>query len=73
MGENIQMDLKKTGLVCVAWIHLAHDMNWWWALVIVVNEPSGFLKGRVFHYLCTISFSRSLLHVVGWFVSVTNS
>jgi hypothetical protein len=30
------MDLREILLECVAWVHVAHDRDWWWALVNMV-------------------------------------
>jgi hypothetical protein len=34
--DNIKMDLREVKFEDVDLIYLAHDMDWWWALVTVV-------------------------------------
>jgi hypothetical protein len=37
MGEdNVKTDLREIGFGGMDWIHLAWDMNQWWALVNIV-------------------------------------
>jgi hypothetical protein len=36
LKDNIRMDLRKIGLGSVDWIHLAHDMDQWRAVVYTV-------------------------------------
>jgi hypothetical protein len=38
-GLNIKIDLKRIGLECVGWIHLAQDGDQWQAVV-----KMGFMK-----------------------------
>jgi len=45
---DIRMDLREIGWKDVEWIHLAQDMDQWWALMNMVNEPSSFIKGEEF-------------------------
>jgi hypothetical protein len=30
--DNIRMDLRETGWVCVDWIHVVQDRDQWWAV-----------------------------------------
>jgi hypothetical protein len=39
---------KEVGCEGVEWIHLAQDKDPWWALVNMLLEPSGSMKGREF-------------------------
>jgi hypothetical protein len=40
----------ETGWEVVNWIHLAQDRDQWWALVNMVNELLGSIKGGKFLY-----------------------
>jgi hypothetical protein len=40
LEDNIKMDLREMGFEGVDWIHMAHDRDWWWALVnMALNLP----------------------------------
>jgi hypothetical protein len=47
-GGNIKIDLKKIGYEYVDWIQLASERDQWQALVNMVKNPSGSIKGREF-------------------------
>jgi hypothetical protein len=36
--DGIRMDLREIGWGSVEWIHLAHDRDWWWAVVNTVMK-----------------------------------
>jgi hypothetical protein len=47
MGCSIEMDLSETELEGVDLIHLAHNRDWWQALLNMLKR-SGSIKGREF-------------------------
>jgi hypothetical protein len=53
----------------VDWLHLAQDRGQWQALVNMVMNLLGFMKGRKFLDWVTVRVSRILLHGICLFVS----
>jgi hypothetical protein len=66
--DHIRTDLREIGWEILYWIYLAQDGGQWRAEH--GNEPSGSVKGEEFLDSMTISFSRTLLHAVVYFVNI---
>jgi ribosome biogenesis protein Nip4 len=64
LEDNIRMDLREIGREVVDWRHMIEVRHKWRVLVNTVNEPSSSRRGRKFLDYLTISFSRTMLHVV---------
>jgi hypothetical protein len=64
--------LKETGWADVDWVHLYHNRHWWHSCKHG-NQHSGYMKNGNLTSCMTISFSRTLLHVVSYGIATQES
>jgi hypothetical protein len=72
--RNIRMDLTEVIWKGVNWTHMAHDRNQWWDLVKkVVKLRIRSKAGNSLTPWITISFSRTLFHIISHLLSYVDS